>query len=189
METIRRALRPTGRGTPRDLAAIASRGERGGGHQAERFLLFAIGDERFAVTASFLREVVLPDGMAPGAASEARECAAFSHRGFCIPALDLRVLFGYSAGVRAEAARVLVGGPDGGGLGLVVDRVGDVVDIGPQAILAMPDGASRLPAACFRGILRWRDGVVMVLEPAGLAALECVREFGDVVVSPRVGAG
>ncbi len=189
MPTVRRSLRPTGRGTPRDLAGIASRGERGGGHQAERFLLFEIGEERFAITASFLREVVLPDGMAPGAASEGRECVAFSHRGFSIPALDLRALFGYPAGVRAEAARVLVGGSDGGRLGLVVDRVGDVVEIGPQAILPVPEGASRLPAECFRGIMRGGDGMVLVLDPAGLLALECVREFGDVVVSPRVGAG
>ena len=184
---MRRSFRPPPRITPRDIPGITSRAESGEAHHGERFLLFEVGAEQCAIAAVFLREVAFPDGIEPTAGSERLECVAFSHRGGAIPALDLRVLFDYPLGSRAGAARVLVGERDGERLGLVVDRVGDVVDVGPQAILPIPEGISQLSAGCFRGVMRCGERVTLVLETGGLAALGCVRQFGDVVVSPAAG--
>ncbi len=188
MPALRRSIRPLPRPVPRQQGGSPSRVERGGGLPGERFLLFAIAGERFAIAAAFLLEVSLLEGIAVVAGAEGRECGVFSHRGLAVPALDLRVLFGLAPGAPGEAARVLVGEVAGERFGLVVDRVGDVAGFAPHEILAVPEGASRLPSACFRGVVRREDGVVLVLEAGGLAALECIKRFGDVVAVPRAGA-
>ena len=188
MPSLRRAIRPPPRPLPREHGGSPSRVERGGRLPGERFLLFEIGGERFAVAAAFLLEVALLEGIAAVAGAEGRECGVYSHRGFAIPALDLRVLFGSPPGVPGGAARVLVGEVAGQRFGLVVDGVGDVVEFAPYEILAVPEGASRLPSACFRGVVRREDRVVLVLEAGGLAALECIERFGEVVPVSRAGA-
>lgn len=178
--TVRRPLRPASRVSPRDAPEVAS--------PAERFLLFEVAGQAFAITAPFLREVALPDGLASPGNPGGGECVTFVHRAASIPALDLRVLFGYPDAPRTGATRVLVCERDGKRLGLVVERVGDMVEVGPEAILSVPEGASRLPAACFRGVLPRGQRVILVLEASGLAGLECVRRFGDGVAVPCGGA-
>ncbi len=188
MPALRRFSRPVPRPVPAQQGGSPSRVERGGGLPGESFLLFEIEGERFAIAAAFLLEVALLAGIAAAAGAEGRVCGAFSHRGFAIPALDLRLLFGFPPGAPGEAARMLVGEVAGERFGLLVDRVGDVVELAPHEILAVPEGASRLPSACFRGVVRRGDGVVLVLEAGGLAALECIERFGDLAATPRAGA-
>ena len=188
MSTLRRTIRPLPRTVPRESAGRAARADRGGGLPGERFLLFHSGGEPLAIAAALLLEVALPEGIWAIAGGEGRECVLFSHRGFTVPALDLRVVFGSPAGPPAEAGRVLVVEVAGQRFGLLADHVGDVVEFAPYEILALPEGASRLPSACFRGIVRREDRVVLLLEAAGLGALECIERFGDVAAVPRAGA-
>ena len=188
MSTVRRSIWPLHRPVPRETAGHAALADRGGGLPGERFLLFHSGGQPFAIAAAFLLEVALPEGIWAIAGGEGRECVILSHRGFTLPALHLRVVFGSPAGTPAEAGRVLVGEVAGRRFGLLVDRVGDVVEFAPHEILAVPEGASRLPSACFRGIVRREDRVVLLLEAAGLGALECIERFGNVVAVPRAGA-
>jgi chemotaxis signal transduction protein len=135
-------------------------------------LLFEVGGENFAISVGFLREVVLAEGIGGGAAG--REFPAIVHREVSIPAVDLGALFGYGPCRRGGEARVLVGEGAGRAFGLLVDRVGDVVEASPRDFLQMPAEASTLPAACFRGGWCRHGRVVLVLDPAGLALLEGV---------------
>ena len=182
---IRRLQRPI----PRDRTGSPPGTERGAGTPGERFLLFEVGGDHFGIATAFLLEVAFQEGIAAIGGSEGGECGVFSHRGFSIPALDLRTLFGYPAGPPAEGARVLIGEVAGRRMGLAVDRVGEIVELAPPAVLAVPEGTSQLPSGCFRGVVSRNECVVLLLEAAGLAALECVDRFGEAVAVPVLGPG
>ena len=154
---------------------------------SERVLLFEVGEEGFAVTVGFLREVVQAEGI--GGVAAGLEPPVFVHRQVPIPVVDLGALFGYGPCRRDGEARVLVGEGGGRMFGLLVGRVGDVVVASPRDFLPMPAEASTLPAACFRG--GWcREGrVILVLDPAGLARLEGVERAEAAAVAPASGPG
>lgn len=186
---FKQAIRPHPRLIPRDRTGSPPGTERGAGAAGERFLLFEVGGDHFGVAAAFLLEVALHEGIAAIGGTEGSECGAFSHRGFSIPALDLRALFNYPASPPAEEARVLIGEVAGRRMGLAVDRVAEIVELAPEAILAVPEGTSQLPSACFRGVVTRNECVVLLLEAAGLSALECMDRFGEAVAVPALGPG
>ncbi len=169
----------------RAAAAGKARAERRGAPASERVLLFEVGEESFAIPVGFLREVVLAEGIggAPG-----REFQVLVHREVPIPAVDLGALFGYGPCRRDAAARVLVGEGAGRAFGLLVDRVGDVVEASSLDFLQMPAEASTLPAECFRGGWCRQGRLVLVLDPAGLALLEGM-ERAEAAAAPASGRG
>jgi chemotaxis signal transduction protein len=147
-----------------------------------------VGGERYAITVGFLREVVLAaetccDG------GEGHEIQALVYRESPLPAVDLGMLFGYGPCPRDGEARVVVGEGAGRRFGLLVERVGDVVEVSPQEFLQVPAGASTLPAACFRGAWCREGRVVLVLDPAGLALLDGVERDQPTSVAPASGRG
>ena len=168
---MRRGIRPL----PRVAAASDGRAEWGGKVSGDRFLLFQVAGDNFAVPVEFLREVVGAEQFEMGSNRPERECEIMMHQGLLIPALDLGVVFGYGPGRRGAESRVLVGEGSGRRLGLVVDRVSDVAEATPRGVLPWPQGASALPAPCFRGIWCREEGVALILDPEGLAGLECVQ--------------
>jgi chemotaxis signal transduction protein len=147
-----------------------------------------VGGEGFAITVGFLREVVLAEAIGSGA-DAGREFQVFVHRQVLIPAVDLGVLLGYGPCRRDGEARVLVGEGAGRRFGLLVERVGDVVEASAQDFLQMPPGASTLPAACFRGGWCPQGRVVLVLDPEGLALLEGMERAEAAAVAPASGRG
>lgn len=172
---------------PRGAAGSQRRVEQGAGASAGRLLRFEVGGETFAIPVGFLREVIFAEAVSSSSGRMERECEIVMQRGAPLPAVDLRAVFGYGAGRRAADSRILVGEGDGRRLGLVVDRVGDVAEATPQSILSFPEGASALPAGCFRGVWCREEGVALILDPVGLAGLECVRHAEAASVAPKSG--
>lgn len=159
---------------PRETAGGTPRAEQGEALGVDRLLLFDVGGERCAISVGFLREVALPEALGASPDPANRECEMVMYRGLPIPAVDLATVFGYPGRRRTGESRVLVGEGAGRRFGLVVDWVDEVREASPHSFLRVPDGASSLPAACFRGMWFREDRVALVLDPAGLAALECV---------------
>lgn len=152
-------------------------------------MVFEVGGEVFAIPVTFVQEVALPEGLGPAGGQRGVECQAFTHRGTPLAALHLERLFGYTAGPASAAGRVIVGSARGRQFGLIVDGVGGVVECPPQGLLPVPEGASELPAACFRGIWCREGQVVVVLDAAGLAGLDCVERFDEADVAPPPARG
>lgn len=132
----------------------------------------------------FLREVALPEGLAVQPGSPVPDVAVFLHRGGPIPVVYLARFLGFSERPRDGGTRVVVGEAEGRRFGLLADEVGDVVEAAPEAILPLPDGATQVPPACFRGIWCWGNRAVLVLNERGVAALDGVEHFGEAVGAP-----
>lgn len=174
---------------PRDTAAARARGEREGGPTRERFLSCEVAGQAVAISLAFLREVVVPDGLSAESGPPGPEFASFLSRGSPIPALRLGPFLGYPETMLQEGMRVVVGEAGGRRFGLVVDGVGEVVEVPPQSILPLPDGATQVPAGCIRGIWARGDRAVLLLDERGLAALEGLERFGEARGAPAPPGG
>ncbi len=147
-------------------------------------MLLHVAGEALAVSLAFLREVALPEGLAVQPGSPAHDVVVFLHRGGPIPVVHLRRLLGFEERPGHGGARVVVGEVGGRRFGLLADEVGDVVEAAPEAILPLPDGATRVPSTCFRGVWCRGNRAVLLLNEAGLAALDGVERFGEAVGAP-----
>ena len=169
---------------PGDRRPRPERTGREGGQARERFLLLHVAGERLAIAMVFLREVAVPEGLAVQPGSSAHDVGVFLHRGGTIPVVHLARLLGLEEEPGRAGERVVVGEVGGRRFGLLADGVGEVVEAAPEAILPLPDGATRVPSTCFRGIWCGGDRAVLLLNEAGLAALEGVERFGEAVRAP-----
>lgn len=134
-------------------------------------LTFDIGEEKFALEAIMIREILdlLPETKVPGAAALVGSIVNF--RGKIIPIADLRLAFGMSPEEPGADSRIVVIETDIEGetlqLGIRTDRVHEVATLS-RASSAEPPMVG----------MRWRRDFVR----------ELVRESGGVVVLPDLDA-
>ena len=162
--------------------------ERPAPADAGKYLIFALGGEEFALEIATAREVVPmpPITPVPGTAPFVR--GVFNCRGTVTPAIDLRLALGLAAEQSDDTCVILARSGDLE-VGLIVDRVTSVIDVGPDQVEglrpaytrprrgAVPSShprAQREPAArsaagqtataLIRGIRRDRGDVTIVLD-------------------------
>ena len=170
--------------TPRDSAAAKARGKGEGRPAGERFLSFEVAGQMVAIPLAFIREVVPADGLTPDRGVLGEEFASFVYRGSPIPAIRVGLFFGYREAVPQGGGRLVVGEAGGRRFGLLVEGVAGVAEVPVQDILPLPDGATGLPAACFRGVWARGDRAVLLLDEKGLAALEGLERIGEAREAP-----
>jgi len=128
-----------------------------------RYLLFALGQEEYALEVAKTREVLglAPITPVPGTPKFVR--GVMSLRGAVLPVIDLRVAFGLPAR-DGEHTGILVAASDGVELGLVVDRVTGMIDVGPEAVQETPPPGGESATSVIRGIRRAQGNVTIVLD-------------------------
>jgi purine-binding chemotaxis protein CheW len=156
------------------------RSEFGGGAESaaedtRQFVIFHIGGERFAVALSDVQEIIRPPTvvhmpLCPGSLE-----GLANLRGVVLPIVNLRRAFRFAQAQADDATRVVVldyGRP----VGLVVDRMANVVTIETERIEPASAIRSALDAEVLEGLIRDADGrsVVMILDCQSIFR----REFG-----------
>ncbi|MFF7706898.1 chemotaxis protein CheW [Pseudomonas sp. NPDC007930] len=102
------------------------------------FLIFHIGQERFALAARDVAEVLPRIALKPVPQAPQWVAGVFAHRGQMVPVLDISHLtFGQPARARTSTRLVLVSYPGARLLGLILEQASDTL---------------RLPAAQFRAL-------------------------------------
>jgi purine-binding chemotaxis protein CheW len=151
----------------------------------EEFLAFELGDELYAVPIGKVREIV---GGAPRL-TPIPNAPAFlkgliSLRGDVLPLVDLRKEFGlptppydrFTVVILAEVVGVMVG--------VVVDRVVDVLAFEPGEIHPPPSGLSvRVRTEFVRGLGQWSERLVVVLD------LDSILTHDEIGILRGAGAG
>jgi chemotaxis signal transduction protein len=137
-----------------------------------------------AIPLAFVREVVPADDLTLDGGAAGEEFASFVYRGSPLPAIRVGVFLGYREDLARGGGRLVVGEAGSCRFGLLVQGVAGVAEVPVQDILPLPDGATGLPAACFRGVWARGDRVVLLLEAAGLAALGGLERIGEVGEAP-----
>jgi purine-binding chemotaxis protein CheW len=128
-----------------------------------RLATFAVGDEVFAIDIMRIREIVRPLATAPVPKAPFGMVGVFNLRGRVLPLFDLRERFGFEAGARSDQARFLIVSLEGRLIGLLVDRVHEVLPT-RRRDLRVADAVLRGEAArYFVAVLSRGDDLVLLL--------------------------
>ncbi len=109
------------------------------GSSRRLFLTFAIGDASYAVPFLRIAEVRTLQTAVPALAPPDYATGFVILHGRNVPVVDLRVSFGAPAGFDGETRLLVVWHRADARVGLLVDRVEDVLTIGADAISPRPD--------------------------------------------------
>jgi len=137
-----------------------------GAFDRQAFVVFRLGDERYAASVSEVREV-LP--MAPATRvprASAALVGVMNIRGQIMPILDLRTAFDVRSGIPRDETTVLIMTPAAGPpVGALVDSVEDVIRLDAEAIEAPPFGAFDGGREAFVvGVVQRADGLILVTD-------------------------
>ena len=93
-------------------------------------------------------------------------------RGEVLSVVDLKRFFGLSQDVSAEDQAIVVVEHGQVRTGLLVDAIGDLVDLAPDAMTEEPLLVGQAQCAFFEGAARWGDVLLSIIELEGLLQAE-----------------
>lgn len=148
-----------------------------------QYVTFALGDEVFAVEVEIVREILdyedafkIPNG--PDYLLGLRDV-----RGHGVPTIDLRLKLGLSRTVPTPHTRVLVLDIPLSDrlltLGMVADRVFEVVPFRRDQIEKAPDIGTRWQSDYIRGVVRRETGFVVIIDLASLLSASDTAMFSS----------
>lgn len=147
---------------------------------SRRYLVFVLGESRYAVPLQFVREIVEVPTVTPLPDLPSYVRGAVNLRGNVVVVVDVRLRLGIAGASNARRPVMVVVAYEGQRLGFVVDAVRDVTTIDPMDIegVAYADGSGR----AVRGVVQRDTGVEVVLDVPLLFAGEegSARLTGDV---------
>ncbi|MGA0604355.1 chemotaxis protein CheW [Caulobacter sp. KR2-114] len=133
-----------------------------------QLVTLALGAETFAIPVAYVREIL--DYTAPFAIPEgpAYLLGLTDVRGRATPTLDLRLKLGLAAVEPTLATRVLVLDVPVDGrilsLGLVADRVLEVISVADEAVEPAPEIGVRWRSDYIHGVVRRDDGFIIIFD-------------------------
>lgn len=160
----------------RDQAGSRPENDTGIG-DARQFVIFHVADEMFAVPLAEVQEIIrMPEVVHVPMSPEALEGLA-NLRGTVLPVIRLRQIFGMELVEHDDATRVVIL-DQGRPVGLVVDRVANVVTVEKDRIEAADAIQGTVDTDLMTGMIKASDGLsmVMILDAAKVVA----REFASV---------
>ena len=144
------------------------------------YLTFHLGDDLYAVPIGAVQELRGPAPTEPLQDVADYIPGGLRHAGVLVPLLDLRCRLGLAASTAAGPAVTVVVHASDRQLGIVVDAVADVVDLGvpAEALVSAHPGEARAGLAYLKGAVALDERMVLVLDldqlvnPAHVAALD-----------------
>lgn len=132
--------------------------------QTDRYLTYCIGDVMFGIEMQYITEIIgmqkttelpdMPDYMK----------GIINLRGKIIPVLDVRVLFGQALREFDDRTCVIVIDIAGAAIGLIVDRVSEVVSILSGDVSEVPKANKRQNSRFVKNIGKTENGVVLIVD-------------------------
>jgi purine-binding chemotaxis protein CheW len=122
---------------------------------------FHLGDGTYALPVGAVREVLRPPRLTPVPLAPPEVVGVANLRGQIVPVLDLRLRLGLDS--RRQAAHVLMLRVADSLFGVLVDSVGDVVEVDRAAFEPVPDTVVVEKAELLSGAFKLPDRLLLVL--------------------------
>ena len=169
---------------PAEAAARLDRAD--GTSEARQFVIFHVETEMFAVALADVQEIIRIPEVVRVPFSPASLLGLANLRGTVLPVLKLRDVFAFPPVLNDDATRVVVL-DQGNPIGLVVDRMANVVTVDPDRIEPTAAIEGSVDTALLTGMIKGEDGrsMVMILDAAQLVS----REFSQIATKVRGAAG
>lgn len=129
-----------------------------------RFLILSLEGESYAIPITRLLEITAPHDIQKDAKLTEMFEGKFEFRGRWIPVLNIKKIFKLQG---KPGSSLLVVKSSKGVLGVLVDAVIEILDTG-QRPTALPAGVMNPSLKYYSGILRHKDGLVLLLNEDGL---------------------
>jgi purine-binding chemotaxis protein CheW len=132
---------------------------------------FYLGDLLLAVPISQVEEIGRHRELTPVPGAPQTVCGVMSLRGEVVTVLDLPVVLGLGKSERTRQTRNVIVQAAGERIGLVVDRVADVVRTPVADLLPPPANVHGVDGTMFQAVYRMVSELLVVLDVAAITAL------------------
>ena len=132
----------------------------------ESFILCELAGTSYAVRSRFVQQLEMVEHVTPVPNAPPAVEGVVLSRGQAIPALNLRVRFGFERVPFDLRTRLVVVEVEGRSIGLIVDAAREFVSIPTASIEPPPDAVSGLARDYLEGIASFGDRIVLVLDLA-----------------------
>jgi purine-binding chemotaxis protein CheW len=135
-----------------------------GGANGETYILFEIAGTAYAVSTRSVQQVEMVEHITPlPNASSFVEGVVFT-RGQVIPALNIRLRFGFDKTPHTTRTRMIVTSHKGRTVGLIVDSAREFMSIHDEAIQPTPPTVAGLSGRYLRGLVTIGDRIVLIID-------------------------
>jgi len=133
-----------------------------------QYLTFNLGSEAFALDISQVREVLELSALTHIPRTPSYMRGVINLRGHAVPVVDMRIKFDLERIEDTVNTCVIIVETDFDGretvLGALVDSVSEVIEIPPSSIEPAPRMGTFAESKCIRGIGRFKEGFIIVLD-------------------------
>lgn len=133
------------------------------GSRIEEFLGFQLDAEEYCVWIRSVKEIIKPSDVTPIPRSPRHILGLISLRGAIVPIFDIRRRLGLPDRPVTPQSRVVVFMLDTGAVGIVVDRVTEVMSTDPGALESPPPTLGECEASFVTATLRFKQRLIGVL--------------------------
>ncbi len=152
-----------------------------------KYLIFVVEDEYYAVPISKVQEVIQFIPITPLHETSNFLKGVINLRGRIIPVIDMRLKFGLPEREYTERTIFIivevVGGKDIYHLGLIVDNVQDVVEIDQEKVEKTPEVGFKFKSKYLYGIIQLNNRMVMILNLESILTTDEVVEIKENIQS------
>jgi len=149
---------------------------------AGKYLTFTLQRESYGIDVLKVREIIRLTTITPVPQMPAHIRGVINLRGKIIPVMDLRVRFEFPSAANTEQTCIIVVQvklPDGKNtaMGLVVDGVEEVINLGAADIEATPDFGGQICTDYIIGIAKVKGAVKALLDIDGIVGADTLRSL------------
>ena len=128
-----------------------------------KFLTFFLEDEEYGIEILKVQEIIGMMSVTPVPCTPSFVRGVINLRGKVIPIIDLRLKFGMPAIAQTEETCIIVVRAQGVEMGIVVDKVSEVLDIATEEIDPVPSFGATVDTAYILGIGKAASNVKLLL--------------------------
>ncbi|MGV2114403.1 chemotaxis protein CheW [Agrobacterium salinitolerans] len=140
-----------------DVSPVASQAA------AMEIIAFHLGDQQFCIKTTSIREIRGWAAATPLPHAPPHVLGVMNLRGVVIPIIDLAARLGVRGSIDTNRSAIVVAEVGQSMIGLVVDRVSDILSIGSNRIQPLPDIGTAFDPAFSYGIIPLDHGMVCFL--------------------------
>jgi purine-binding chemotaxis protein CheW len=136
-----------------------------------KFVTFLLGEENYAVNASSVNEVLRHTEITPVPGSPSYVLGIINLRGDVLTVIDIREVFGLEPKELSPQSRIVVVELEGYAVGVLVDRVAEVVDLNETQIEPSPNTGNDQAGLFMQGVYHYENELLVLVDFANLANL------------------
>jgi purine-binding chemotaxis protein CheW len=133
---------------------------------AEHFVLFQLAQATYGLRSRDVRQVEMVESVTPVPSAPPFVEGLVLSRGQVIPAINLRVRFGFEKTPFTLQSRLVIARAQGRTVGLIVDSAREFVSIAQDSIVAPPEEISGLSGRYLEGIVNMGERLILILNVA-----------------------